>query len=213
MRTTRLAYVISAVLVAQTTFSIAMAQGTQQPGRNATTGTGADRAHQPDSAARDLAMDKNLTGKVFADQAAIIGNAEIELGQLALEKSESDAVKKFAKKMVTDHSKSAAKLKDVAAKQNMQLPSSLDTEHRAIKRNLSALEGEKFDREYMDAMAKGHDKAVALFESATQSAQVPADLKQFAASTLPTLREHRQMAHSLEGTTDHHKDHSTAGDQ
>jgi putative membrane protein len=46
-------------------------------------------------------------------------------------------------------------------------------------------------------MANGHDKAVALFESASQQAQMPGELKQFAASTLPTLQEHKEMAHSL----------------
>jgi predicted outer membrane protein len=46
-------------------------------------------------------------------------------------------------------------------------------------------------------MAKGHDKAVALFESASQQPQMPEDLKQFAASTLPTLEQHKDMAHSL----------------
>jgi predicted outer membrane protein len=46
-------------------------------------------------------------------------------------------------------------------------------------------------------MAKGHDKAVALFESASQQSQMPADLRQFAASTLPNLEQHKSMAHSL----------------
>jgi putative membrane protein len=46
-------------------------------------------------------------------------------------------------------------------------------------------------------MAKGHDKAVALFESASQASQMPAELKEFAAATLPTLKEHMEMAHQL----------------
>ena len=46
-------------------------------------------------------------------------------------------------------------------------------------------------------MAKGHDKAVALFESASQAPQMTPDLKEFAAATLPTLKEHQDLAHSL----------------
>ena len=46
-------------------------------------------------------------------------------------------------------------------------------------------------------MAKGHDKAVALFEAASQAPQMPAQLKEFAAATLPTLKEHDEMAHAL----------------
>lgn len=46
-------------------------------------------------------------------------------------------------------------------------------------------------------MAKGHEKAVALFESAAQTPQVNDDLRQFAASSLPKLKEHKDMAHAL----------------
>jgi putative membrane protein len=48
-------------------------------------------------------------------------------------------------------------------------------------------------------MAKGHDQAVALFESASRSTSVPEDLRQFAVSTLPTLKEHKVLAHDLHG--------------
>jgi putative membrane protein len=62
---------------------------------------------------------------------------------------------------------------------------------------LQGMTGEQFDREYAKAMANGHDKAVALFEAASQQPQMSGDLKQFAASTLPTLEQHKEMAHSL----------------
>ncbi|HET9445267.1 MAG TPA: DUF4142 domain-containing protein, partial [Steroidobacteraceae bacterium] len=68
---------------------------------------------------------------------------------------------------------------------------------QAVKQKLSGLEGDAFDREYAKEMAKGHDKAVALFEAASQAPQMPAELKEFAASTLPTLKEHDEMAHDL----------------
>ena len=46
-------------------------------------------------------------------------------------------------------------------------------------------------------MAKGHDQAVALFESASQAPQMTAQLKEFAAATLPTLKQHMELAHEL----------------
>jgi putative membrane protein len=88
-------------------------------------------------------------------------------------------------------------LKKIAGAENLTLPQSLDAEHQALKEKLSDLKGEAFDREYAKAMAKGHDKAVALFETASQAAQLPAELKEFAAATLPTLKEHMEMAHDL----------------
>jgi putative membrane protein len=140
---------------------------------------------------------KSVTPESFASQAAIIGKTEIELGQIALKNTQNADVRKYAERMVKDHSAADKKLKAIAANEDLQLPQSLDQEHQSLKTKLQGLKGEDFDREYVNAMAKGHDKAVALFESASQQAQMPAELKQFAASTLPTLEQHKEMAHSL----------------
>jgi putative membrane protein len=140
---------------------------------------------------------KSVTPESFASQAAIIGKAEIELGQIALKNTQDADVRKYAERMVKDHSAADKKLKAIAAKENLQLPQSLDQEHESLKTKLQSLKGEDFDRAYAKAMANGHDKAVALFESASQQPQMPGELKQFAASTLPTLEQHKEMAHSL----------------
>ena len=134
---------------------------------------------------------KAVTPQSFVSQAAVIGKAEIELGQIALKNTQDANVRTYAQRMVADHSAADKKL------QAMQLPQSLDAEHESLKAKLQGLKGEDFDRAYVKAMANGHDKAVALFESASQQPQMPDDLKQFAASTLPTLEQHKEMAHSL----------------
>jgi putative membrane protein len=140
---------------------------------------------------------KAVTPESFASQAAIIGKAEIEFGQIALKNTQDDGVRKYAERMVKDHGAADKKLKAIAAKENLQLPQSLDAEHESLKTKLQSLKGADFDRAYMSAMAKGHDKAVALFESVSQQPQMSGELKQFAASTLPTLEQHQEMAHSL----------------
>jgi putative membrane protein len=138
-----------------------------------------------------------VTGQAFAQKAAVIGKAEIELGKLAMTNSQDTAVRDFGSRMVEDHTAAAAKLKSAAAADKISLPAELDAKHAALKTKLSGLKGEAFDKEYAKAMAKGHDEAVALFESATQSPTVPAELKEFAASTLPTLESHQKLAHTL----------------
>lgn len=152
--------------------------------------------HQRDVTSGTKTM-KSVTPESFASQAAIIGKAEIELGQMALKNTQDEKVRSYAERMVKDHSAADKKLQAIAAKENLQLPTSLDKEHQALKTKLQGLKGEDFDRAYVQAMANGHDKAVALFESASQQPQMPEDLKQFAASTLPTLEQHKDMAHSL----------------
>lgn len=142
-------------------------------------------------------MMKSVTPESFASQAAVIGKAEIELGQIALKNTQDTQVRTYAERMVKDHTAADKKLKAIAAKENLKLPQTLDPEHEALKSKLQGLKGEDFDRAYVQAMAKGHDKAVALFESASQQPQMPGELKEFAASTLPTLEQHKEMAHSL----------------
>jgi putative membrane protein len=186
---------LSAALIASQALAFgALAQQTDESRpRQSTT----DRGTPSDMTRTTNADARTVTPQSFATQAAVIGKAEIELGQLAAQKSQDKNVREFAQRMVKDHQAADAKLKKIAAQENLKLPQSLDAEHDALKKKLSGLEGDAFDREYAKAMAKGHDKAVALFESASQATQLPAELKEFAAATLPTLKEHDEMAHSL----------------
>jgi putative membrane protein len=185
---------LSAALIASQAFaSAALAQQTEEyRPRQATTdrGTGLDTTRKTNAMSR-------ISPQSFASQAAVIGKAEIELGQLAAQQSQDDDVREYAQRMVKDHKAAASKLEKVAKQTNLMLPESLDAEHEALKQKLSGLQGDAFDREYAKAMAKGHDKAVALFEAASQAPQMTSELKEFAASTLPTLREHDKLAHSL----------------
>lgn len=142
-------------------------------------------------------LSRTVTPQSFATQAAVIGQAEIELAQLALQQTRDPVVRDYAQRMVKDHQAAAAKLTKIAGAERLELPQSLDAEHQALKEKLSGLRGAAFDREYAKAMAKGHDQAVALFEAASQAAQMPSGLKEFAAATLPTLKEHMEMAHEL----------------
>jgi putative membrane protein len=142
-------------------------------------------------------MARTVTPQSFATQAATIGQAEIELGKLALQQTQDPRVRDFAQRMIKDHQAAAAKLTTIADAEQLELPQSLDTEHQALKEKLAGLRGAAFDREYARAMGTGHDRAVALFEAATQAAQMPPALKEFATATLPTLKEHMKLAHEL----------------
>src|SRR5262245_60130164 len=96
---------------------------------------------------------KSVTPESFATQAAVIGKAEIELGQIALKNTQDADVRNYAERMVKDHTAAAKKLQAIAAKENLQLPQSLDKEHESLKTKLQSLKGEDFDRAYAQAMA------------------------------------------------------------
>lgn len=129
----------------------------------------------------------------FVMKAAQGGMAEVKLGQLAMDKASSQTVKDFGQRMVTDHTKANDQLKQVAAKDGITLPTSLDAKDQATYDKLSKLSGTQFDREYMRDMVKDHQTDVNEFRKESQSAKNP-DVKQFAQQTLPVLEQHLTLA-------------------
>jgi putative membrane protein len=142
----------------------------------------------------------NPDDRSFLEKAAVGGKSEVELGQLALEKAQSDDVKQFAQRMVTDHSQANSQLMGLADKMSLTMPTALDRENQSKKDKLAKLSGGKFDKEYMDEMVKDHQKDVDEFQKASQNAN-NSDVKTFASQTLPTLQQHLDLAKSINDKT------------
>jgi putative membrane protein len=133
----------------------------------------------------------------FAMKAAEGGMAEVELGRLAAQKASNDRVKQFGQKMVDDHTKANNDLKQAASQEGIELPADTNAKHKATMHKLSGLSGAAFDKAYMDAMVKDHVADVKEFEKASK-ANGDSPVKSFAATTLPTLKDHLQMARDLD---------------
>lgn len=129
----------------------------------------------------------------FVKKAAQGGMAEVELGQLATQKATNPDVKKFAQRMVDDHTKANNELKAVAGAKNISLPNSLDAKDEATKQKLSGLAGDAFDHAYMSDMVKDHRADVAEFKTESAVAK-DSSVKTFASETLPTLEDHLKEA-------------------
>jgi putative membrane protein len=134
--------------------------------------------------------------KQFVHEAARAGIAEVKLGKMATEQVESRDIKQFGQRMVTDHTKANDQLKAIAQDKNIEVPMGMNEKHQQIAEKLAKLQGAEFDRAYIRAMVKDHEKAVELFSKEAQQGQ-DADLKAFAAETLPTLQEHLNMVNEL----------------
>src|SRR5207248_9325552 len=120
----------------------------------------------------------------FMKKAARGGIAEVELGKLATEKASNEEVKKFGQRMVDEKSKAKDRLKEVAAKEHVDLPTETSMKDKATKARLEKLSGEQFDRAYMNDMVKDHKTDVAEFAQQSKHAKDPA-VKSFARETLP----------------------------
>lgn len=140
-----------------------------------------------------------VTPTAFATKAAEGGLAEVQLAELARQQASSDAVKRFADRMITDHGKANTELEALARARNMTLPKTLNAEHKATLKSLQGKKGAEFDAAYMAAMKRDHVKDIALFEAATGPGFKDDDLKAFATKTLPVLQEHHQLVESTQG--------------
>lgn len=136
--------------------------------------------------------------KSFFEAAASSNLFEIESSQLALKTATDPELKAFAQKMVTDHTAASKKLKALAAKKDVTLPTTLLKRHELM---LDVLKGEKagkeFDAEYADKMVTSHKEAVSLFDQTAKKATDP-QVKAFAAELLPKLQAHGGEAIALE---------------
>lgn len=131
--------------------------------------------------------------KEFVTKAGMGGLAEVQMGNLALQKAASADVKAFAQRMVSDHSNANAELAQFATTKGLALATELSGEHQAAYEHLNGLSGAEFDKAYMTHMVEDHEKDVAEFDKASTSA-TDTDLKAWAGKTLPTLKEHLELA-------------------
>lgn len=134
----------------------------------------------------------------FMTEAAQGGMAEVELSRMAQTKAQNADVKKFAQKMVQDHTNANNELKGVATKKTVTLPTDVGAMHKAAMDKLKGMSGADFDKEYVAEMVKDHEKDVADFQKQADGA-TDADVKAFAAKTLPTLKMHLEMIKDIQG--------------
>jgi putative membrane protein len=132
----------------------------------------------------------------FVEKVAQDGIAEVDLGELAKERAQSDEVKKFAQRMIDDHGKANEQLEEIAKNKGVAVPTEAGEEHSKVRAEISDLKGEEFDQKYMAAMAEDHQKAVDLFQKEAESGEDP-DIKAFAEQTLPVIKEHLSLAQSM----------------
>jgi putative membrane protein len=135
--------------------------------------------------------------KAFFENAASAGKFEIEAGKLAQTKASDPQVKSYAEKMISDHTEAADKLEKLAAAKKVTLPTALSKHHQMMLDRLNKdSAGADFDAAYKRQMIASHKEAVSLFDQESKKGQ-DADVKAFAAETLPKLQMHGGMAHEL----------------
>jgi putative membrane protein len=134
--------------------------------------------------------------KKFLATAAQSDQNEIALSQLAAQKATNPAVKAFAEKMVTEHTKMTESMKPFADSWDLTPPSGPDADHQKELDKLNGLSHADFDKEYMSQMVTDHSKALSAF---TTEAKDTKDVK-FRAAVIKgktAVAAHKNMAYDL----------------
>jgi putative membrane protein len=125
----------------------------------------------------------------FIRRAAADNLLEVRLGELAQHQATNPMVQKFGERMVIDHGKLEKQWTDLASKHGMPLKATLGSKDQRKVGRLEQAKGATFDREYMIAMIKGHEKNAKKLEAEVDSARSE-PVQKMAAYALPIVREH-----------------------
>ena len=139
---------------------------------------------------------RKYTAEGFLQTVAQGSRSEVEIGRLASVRGGSEDVRRYGERLVNDHSRINEELRQLAGRKGVSLPQEIGWMKRMTKEKLSKLEGRKFDREFIKGMVKDHEKDVRMFEEHADYGS-DADVREFAARTAPTLREHLRIAQEI----------------
>lgn len=141
-----------------------------------------------------------------AQIAAIVvaaNQVDIDAGQLALKKSKNPEVKKFAERMVTDHTavnKAAVELvtKLKVTPQDSDTSKSLASGGSDARAKLEKLEGDAFDRAYVDNEVAYHEAVIGVLKTQLIPAASNQELKDALVGAQPAFDAHLQHAKQIQ---------------
>jgi putative membrane protein len=164
-------------------------QQPNMPGSQPTPATG--------SPGMDTGSQQAIIDQSFVRKALEGGAAEVQLGQLAQQKSQSDDVKQFGQKMVEDHTQLGDQMMKPIAKQlGVKEPKGPSKKDKELIAKLEGLSGQQFDEEYIKAMLKDHRQDLKEFKDEAQMAQDP-NVKQAAQEGAGMISQHLQLIEQI----------------
>ncbi len=139
---------------------------------------------------------QQMADRAFVSKALEGGTAEVQLGQLAQQKSQSEDVKQFGQKMVEDHTQLGDQMKPIAQQLGVKEPKGPSKKDKQLMAKLEGLSGPQFDEAYIQAMVKDHKQDLKEFRNEAQNAQDP-NVKQAAQQGAGVISQHLQMIQQI----------------
>jgi putative membrane protein len=134
--------------------------------------------------------------KIFVKKAMQGSIAEVQLGELTLQKSNNDQVKQFARKMIDDHTKLNEQMRPVAQQLGVEIPTEVSKKDKSLMSKMQALSGAAYDEAYIKDMVKDHKQDLSEFHMEASNGHDPS-IRDAATQGSKTISEHLQMAEQL----------------
>lgn len=181
------------------TGSMQTPQENPNPGLNSPTAQQQSEMQQQQNQSMQRMQDKEFVRKAMQGSMA-----EVQLGQLAEQKSSSQDVKQFAQKMTQDHSQLDDQMKPIAQQLGVQPPAKISKKAEKLNAKLQNMSGKQFNETYIKAMVKDHENDLSEFRHEAQTTQNP-QLKQAAEQGAQVIEQHLAMIKQIA------KDHGVKG--
>jgi len=134
------------------------------------------------------------SAKSFIKEAYKDNQMEVDMAGVGLAKAQNAELKSFCQQLQQDHSKANQELQPIAQKYGVAEEPSKH-EH-AVNKFEKETAGAEFDKKFTTEMLRDHQKDINKFEKAAAKLQ-ETDVKQYAETMLPKLREHLQKAEQI----------------
>ena len=172
-----------------------IAVGPDQSAPDASQTATKDDARLPDNGKADL----NGETRDYVQKAAMGDMLEVEVSRLALSRSATPEIKQLAQHMVDAHTMTSDELKARLARAGLivELPAMLDNEHKKKADDLRSASAREFDAKYLELQKEAHDEGLNIHRDYAMNGTV-ADLKAFAADTVPKIEMHLKMVTDLQ---------------
>jgi putative membrane protein len=146
-----------------------------------------------------VSAEMTTTTKGFVTAAATTDMYEVEAAKIASMRSHDAMVKKFAKNMISAHTKTTAELKGILVDEKLAVvpPSTLDTRRQTMIDNLRGAKDADFDERYIDQQVDAHEEALILMRGYHNSGD-NASLKKFAGNVENAVKLHLSMAKRMD---------------
>ena len=132
----------------------------------------------------------------FLVEAAGASLYEVEAGKMAIGMAKSGDLRAFGSLLVKDHQAGYERLKELAKRKSMAIPTAVPKDKQNKLDHLVV--SENFDQEFVKEVGlQDHAADIALFEKFSQQAQ-DSDIRDLATEILPTLKAHRNHAEQLQ---------------